>query len=169
MESQLQRDSKRAMQCEEEKSQLEEAIRKLQQDIRDMRNTSEKYTASIQVRIPEPSPASAPHRPGCCQGALKDRIPAHFCVPCRVFLNKKPISKTKSKNSKLTSLLLLQTKPNRRSWKKSLMVIKKVQFVERGLERKVVVISLSNRGRNGFGFVLQFPVLLWDLIFLRSL
>ncbi|XP_053808271.1 structural maintenance of chromosomes protein 4 isoform X3 [Vidua chalybeata] len=48
MESQLQRDSKRAVQCEEEKSQLEEAIRKLQQDIREMRNTSEKYTASIQ-------------------------------------------------------------------------------------------------------------------------
>uniref|UniRef100_A0A8C0U6B4 Structural maintenance of chromosomes protein 4 n=1 Tax=Cyanistes caeruleus TaxID=156563 RepID=A0A8C0U6B4_CYACU len=48
MESQLQKDSKRAVQCEEEKSQLEEAIRKLQQDIREMRNTSEKYTASIQ-------------------------------------------------------------------------------------------------------------------------
>ncbi|NXB99510.1 SMC4 protein, partial [Orthonyx spaldingii] len=48
MESQLQRDSKRAVQCEEEKSQLEEAITKLQQDIREMRNTSEKYTASIQ-------------------------------------------------------------------------------------------------------------------------
>ncbi|NWI74325.1 SMC4 protein, partial [Dryoscopus gambensis] len=48
MESQLQRDSKRAVQCEEEKAQLEEAIRKLQQDIRDMRNTSEKFTASIQ-------------------------------------------------------------------------------------------------------------------------
>ncbi|NXD31260.1 SMC4 protein, partial [Spelaeornis formosus] len=48
MESQLQRDSKRAMQCEEEKSQLEEAIGKLQQDIRVMRNTLEKYTASIQ-------------------------------------------------------------------------------------------------------------------------
>lgn len=54
MESQLQRDSQRAVQCEEQKSQLEEAIRKLQQDIREMRNTSEKYTASIQVRIPEP-------------------------------------------------------------------------------------------------------------------
>ncbi|XP_066181779.1 structural maintenance of chromosomes protein 4 isoform X1 [Sylvia atricapilla] len=48
MESQLQKDSKRVVQCEEEKSQLEEAIRKLQQDIREMRNTSEKYTASIQ-------------------------------------------------------------------------------------------------------------------------
>ncbi|NWU81413.1 SMC4 protein, partial [Onychorhynchus coronatus] len=48
MESQLQKDSKRAVQCEEEKSQLEEAIRKLQQDIREMRNTSEKYRASIQ-------------------------------------------------------------------------------------------------------------------------
>ncbi|XP_058668048.1 structural maintenance of chromosomes protein 4 isoform X2 [Ammospiza caudacuta] len=47
MESQLQRDSQRAVQCEEEKSQLEEAIRKLQQEIREMRNTSEKYTASI--------------------------------------------------------------------------------------------------------------------------
>ncbi|NXP24642.1 SMC4 protein, partial [Scytalopus superciliaris] len=48
MEAQLQRDSKRAVQCEEEKSQLEEAIRKLQQGIREMRNTLEKYTASIQ-------------------------------------------------------------------------------------------------------------------------
>ncbi|NWT05667.1 SMC4 protein, partial [Mionectes macconnelli] len=48
MESQLQKDSKRAVKCEEEKSQLEEAIRKLQQDIREMRNTLEKYTASIQ-------------------------------------------------------------------------------------------------------------------------
>ncbi|NWX24428.1 SMC4 protein, partial [Aegotheles bennettii] len=48
MESQLQKDSKRAVQCGEEKSQLEEAIRKLQQDVREMRNTLEKYTASIQ-------------------------------------------------------------------------------------------------------------------------
>ncbi|NXG15019.1 SMC4 protein, partial [Grallaria varia] len=48
MEAQLQRDSMKAMQCEEEKSQLEEAIRKLQQGIREMRNTLEKYTASIQ-------------------------------------------------------------------------------------------------------------------------
>ncbi|XP_032924267.1 structural maintenance of chromosomes protein 4 [Catharus ustulatus] len=48
MESQLQRDSQRAVQCEEEKSQLEEDIRKLQQEIQDMRNTSEKYKASIQ-------------------------------------------------------------------------------------------------------------------------
>ncbi|NXF77085.1 SMC4 protein, partial [Sclerurus mexicanus] len=48
MEAQLQRDSQRAVQCQEEKSQLEEAIRKLHQDIREMRNTSEKYTASIQ-------------------------------------------------------------------------------------------------------------------------
>lgn len=58
MESQLQRDSQRAVQREEEKSQLEEDIRKLQQEIQDMRNTSEKYKASIQVRIPE---HSAPH------------------------------------------------------------------------------------------------------------
>ncbi|NXW27362.1 SMC4 protein, partial [Phaetusa simplex] len=48
MESQLQKDSKRAVQYEEEKSQLEEAIRKLHEDIREMRNTLEKYTASIQ-------------------------------------------------------------------------------------------------------------------------
>ncbi|XP_063023475.1 structural maintenance of chromosomes protein 4 isoform X2 [Melospiza melodia melodia] len=48
MESQLQRDCQRAVQREEEKSQLEEAIGKLQQEIREMRNTSEKYTASIQ-------------------------------------------------------------------------------------------------------------------------
>lgn len=49
MESQLQKDSKRAVQYEEEKLQLEEAIRKLRQDVREMRNTLEKYTASIQV------------------------------------------------------------------------------------------------------------------------
>nr|XP_009938294.1 PREDICTED: structural maintenance of chromosomes protein 4 [Opisthocomus hoazin] len=48
MESQLQQDSKRAVQCEEEKMELEEAIRKLHQDIQEMRNTLEKYTASIQ-------------------------------------------------------------------------------------------------------------------------
>lgn len=161
MESQLQRDSKRAVQCEEEKSQLEESIRKLQQDIREMRNTSEKYTASIQVRIPEHSP----HRPPCSQGVFQDRIPAQFCLLCRDFLNKKLISRTKSKNWKPTWLLLLQTKPNRRRWKKPLMVIKKVHFVERGLERKAVVIPLRNRGRNEFGFVFQFPVLVWDLIF----
>lgn len=49
MESQLQKDSKRAAQFDEEKSQLEDAIRKQQQDVREMRNTLEKYTASIQV------------------------------------------------------------------------------------------------------------------------
>lgn len=79
MESQLQRDSQRAVQCEEQKSQLEEAIRKLQQEIREMRNTSEKYTASIQVRA-WALPASAPHSPGCSQGPPKDKIPAHFCL-----------------------------------------------------------------------------------------
>ncbi|KAM9231711.1 structural maintenance of chromosomes protein 4 [Leptosomus discolor] len=48
LESQLQKDSRRAVQYEEEKLQLEEAIRKLDQDVREMRNTLEKYTASIQ-------------------------------------------------------------------------------------------------------------------------
>uniref|UniRef100_A0A8B9QD51 Structural maintenance of chromosomes protein n=1 Tax=Apteryx owenii TaxID=8824 RepID=A0A8B9QD51_APTOW len=48
MESQLQKDSKRAIQYEEEKIQLEEAIAKLRQNVREMRNTLEKYTASIQ-------------------------------------------------------------------------------------------------------------------------
>ncbi|NXX89907.1 SMC4 protein, partial [Centropus bengalensis] len=48
MESQLQRNSKRAVQCEEDKLQLEEAIKKLHQDVWEMRNTLEKYTASIQ-------------------------------------------------------------------------------------------------------------------------
>lgn len=47
------------------------------------------------------------------------------------------------------------------------MVIKKVHFVERGFEIKDIVISFSNRGKIGFGFVLQFPVLIWDLVFLR--
>lgn len=138
MESQLQRDSQRAVQREEEKFQLEEAIRKLQQEIQDMRNTSEKYTASIRVRIPE---HPAPHWPAWWPGVSKAKIPAQLCVLCRVFLNKKSVSKTKSRNSKPTSLLLLRTKPSRRSWKKPLRVIKKVHFVERGLEIKVVVIS----------------------------
>ncbi|NXA23123.1 SMC4 protein, partial [Ibidorhyncha struthersii] len=48
MESQLQKDSKRTIQCEEKKLQLEEALRKLHQDVREMRNTLEKYTANIQ-------------------------------------------------------------------------------------------------------------------------
>ncbi|KAM6258527.1 structural maintenance of chromosomes protein 4 isoform 1-T3 [Porphyrio hochstetteri] len=48
MESQLKKDSERAAQYEEEKLKVEEAITKLRQDIREMRNTSEKYTASIQ-------------------------------------------------------------------------------------------------------------------------
>uniref|UniRef100_A0A8C9FT42 Structural maintenance of chromosomes 4 n=1 Tax=Pavo cristatus TaxID=9049 RepID=A0A8C9FT42_PAVCR len=48
LESELQRDSKRAVQCEEEKVQLEEDITKLQKNVREMRNTLEKYTASIQ-------------------------------------------------------------------------------------------------------------------------
>uniref|UniRef100_A0A8B9I336 Structural maintenance of chromosomes protein n=1 Tax=Anser brachyrhynchus TaxID=132585 RepID=A0A8B9I336_9AVES len=49
MESQLQKDSKRAEQCEEEKLQLEEDVPKLRHNVREMRNTLEKYTASIQV------------------------------------------------------------------------------------------------------------------------
>ncbi|NXD80625.1 SMC4 protein, partial [Halcyon senegalensis] len=48
MESQLQKDSKRAVQYEEEKFQLEEAIRKLQHGVWEMKNTLEKYKASIQ-------------------------------------------------------------------------------------------------------------------------
>ncbi|XP_035190278.1 structural maintenance of chromosomes protein 4 [Oxyura jamaicensis] len=48
MESQLQKDSKRAEQCEEEKLQLEEDVPKLRQNVQEMRNTLEKYTASIQ-------------------------------------------------------------------------------------------------------------------------
>ncbi|NXK07123.1 SMC4 protein, partial [Herpetotheres cachinnans] len=48
MESQLEKDSKRAVQYGEEKLQLEGAIRKLYQDVREMRNTLEKYKASIQ-------------------------------------------------------------------------------------------------------------------------
>ncbi|NXJ63406.1 SMC4 protein, partial [Rostratula benghalensis] len=48
MELQLQKDCKKAVQCEEDKRNLEEAIRKLHQDIQEMKNTLEKYTASIQ-------------------------------------------------------------------------------------------------------------------------
>ncbi|NXI91160.1 SMC4 protein, partial [Psophia crepitans] len=49
MESQLQEDSKKAAQYEEEKLQLEDNIRKLCRDVREMRNTLEKYTASLQI------------------------------------------------------------------------------------------------------------------------
>ncbi|KAK4819896.1 hypothetical protein QYF61_014631 [Mycteria americana] len=71
MESQLQKDSKRAVQYEEEKLQLEEAIRKLHQDVREMRNTLEKYTASIQVNkfIIEAYLAS----PRMCRGSLSEQ------------------------------------------------------------------------------------------------
>ncbi|XP_048718708.1 structural maintenance of chromosomes protein 4 isoform X4 [Caretta caretta] len=48
MESQLQKDSIKAMQYQEEKVQLEEAIIKLRLCVQEMRNTLEKYTASIQ-------------------------------------------------------------------------------------------------------------------------
>ncbi|XP_074819758.1 structural maintenance of chromosomes protein 4 isoform X3 [Natator depressus] len=48
MESQLQKDSIKAMQYQEEKVQLEEAIVKLRLCVQEMRNTLEKYTASIQ-------------------------------------------------------------------------------------------------------------------------
>lgn len=49
LESQLEMKTKRAKECEEEKYQLEEDIEKLQQEIQEMRYTSEKYTATIQV------------------------------------------------------------------------------------------------------------------------
>ncbi|KAJ8797687.1 hypothetical protein J1605_017113 [Eschrichtius robustus] len=48
MESQLQRDSQKAVQIQEQKVQLEEAVVKLRHSEREMRNTLEKFTASIQ-------------------------------------------------------------------------------------------------------------------------
>ncbi|XP_067400262.1 structural maintenance of chromosomes protein 4 [Emydura macquarii macquarii] len=48
MESQLQKDTIKAMQYQEEKVQLEETIARLRLSVREMRNTLEKYTASIQ-------------------------------------------------------------------------------------------------------------------------
>ncbi|XP_034519589.1 structural maintenance of chromosomes protein 4 isoform X2 [Ailuropoda melanoleuca] len=48
MESQLERDSKKAVQIQEQKVQLEEAVVKLRHNEREMRNTLEKFTASIQ-------------------------------------------------------------------------------------------------------------------------
>ncbi|XP_050821757.1 structural maintenance of chromosomes protein 4 isoform X3 [Gopherus flavomarginatus] len=48
MESQLQKDSIKAMQYQEERGQLEEAIVKLRVCVQEMKNTLEKYTASIQ-------------------------------------------------------------------------------------------------------------------------
>uniref|UniRef100_A0A674IKN8 Structural maintenance of chromosomes protein n=1 Tax=Terrapene triunguis TaxID=2587831 RepID=A0A674IKN8_9SAUR len=51
MESQLQKDSIKAMQYQEEKVKLEEAIVKLRVCVQEMRNTLEKYTASIQSFI----------------------------------------------------------------------------------------------------------------------
>jgi hypothetical protein len=49
MESQLERHSKQAMQIQEQKVQHEEAVVKLRHSERDMRNTLEKFAASIQV------------------------------------------------------------------------------------------------------------------------
>lgn len=49
MECQLERHSKQAAQIQEQKVQHEEAIVKLKQSEREMRNTLEKFTASIQV------------------------------------------------------------------------------------------------------------------------
>lgn len=51
MESQLQTKSQKAMLCQEQKTQLEEIIAKLHKNIREMKNTLEKYTASIKVII----------------------------------------------------------------------------------------------------------------------
>ncbi|XP_060098400.1 structural maintenance of chromosomes protein 4 isoform X1 [Heteronotia binoei] len=48
MESQLQNDSQKAMQCQEQRVQLEETVAKLSQSVREMRSTLEKYSASIQ-------------------------------------------------------------------------------------------------------------------------
>ncbi|XP_046514055.1 structural maintenance of chromosomes protein 4 [Equus quagga] len=48
MESQLQKDSQKAVQIQEQKLQLEEAVVKLRHREREMRNTLEKFTASIQ-------------------------------------------------------------------------------------------------------------------------
>uniref|UniRef100_A0A9L0RS40 Structural maintenance of chromosomes protein n=1 Tax=Equus caballus TaxID=9796 RepID=A0A9L0RS40_HORSE len=48
MESQLQKDSQKAVQIQEQKVQLEEAVVKLRHREREMRNTLEKFTASIQ-------------------------------------------------------------------------------------------------------------------------
>lgn len=49
MELQLQKDSQKAVQIQEQKVQLEEAVVKLRHNEREMKNTLEKFTASIQV------------------------------------------------------------------------------------------------------------------------
>lgn len=51
MESQLQRDSQKAVKIQEQKVQLEEAVVKLKHSQREMRNTLEKFTASIKVLL----------------------------------------------------------------------------------------------------------------------
>lgn len=51
MESQLERDSQKAVQIQEQKVQLEEAVVKLRHSEREMRSTLEKFTASIQVPL----------------------------------------------------------------------------------------------------------------------
>lgn len=47
MESQLQKDTAQATHCQEEKVQLEEAVSRLRFSVREMKNTFEKYSASI--------------------------------------------------------------------------------------------------------------------------
>lgn len=49
MESQLQKSSQMAMHYQEQKVQLEETVARLRQSVREMRNTLEKFSASIQV------------------------------------------------------------------------------------------------------------------------
>lgn len=51
MESQLQNGSQKAMQYQEQRVQLEEVVAKLSQSVKEMRNTLEKYSASIQVTL----------------------------------------------------------------------------------------------------------------------
>lgn len=51
MELQLERDSQKAVQIQEQKVQLEEAVVKLRHSEREMRSTLEKFTASIQVPL----------------------------------------------------------------------------------------------------------------------
>lgn len=136
MESQLQRDSKRAVQCEEEKAQLEEAIRKLQQDIREMRNTSEKFTASIQVRIAEHFPASAPHRHGWCQGAFQGQDSSPVLCSLQGFSEQEMNLRNQIKELEANVAAAAPDKTKQRELEKVLDGYKKGTFCGEGIREK---------------------------------
>lgn len=135
MESQLQRDSKRAVQCQEEKSQLEEDIRKLQQDIREMRNTSEKYTATIQVRIPELLPAQ-PHTGCLLSGSFRGQDSSSVLCSLQGFSEQEIALKNQIKELEANVAAAAPDKTKQKELEKALDGYKKGTFFGEGISDK---------------------------------